>query len=85
MKHPDKRFREPRELDREGLWELLKDAGKNWLAHDGLWFQAVEDRYGMDVAIQLDRQAWKKFTQIEAQRIMKRLAMTPGGGIPALV
>ncbi len=85
MKHPDKKFREPRELDREGLWELLKDAGKNWLAHDGLWFQAVEDSYGMDVAIELDRQAWKKFTQIEAQRIMKRLAMTPGGGIPALV
>lgn len=85
MKRPDKKFIEPRELDRNDLWKLLEDAGKNWLAHDGLWFQAVENSYGIDAAIELDHQAWKQFTQIEAKRIMKRLDMTPGGGIPALI
>ena len=31
-----------RELDKDTLIDLLEDSAKNWLAHDGLWFQAVE-------------------------------------------
>jgi hypothetical protein len=76
---------EPEELSKEELFGLLTDAAKNWLAHDGLWFQAVEKKFGMDDAIELDGQAWQRFTQIEAQRIMKRLNMQPGGGIPSLI
>ena len=29
------------ELSREKLLVLLKNFAKNWLAHDGLWFQAA--------------------------------------------
>jgi len=72
-------------LSKEELQELLKDAALNWLAHDGLWFRAVEDRFGMETALELDRKAWAKFTVIEAKRIMKRLKMEPCGGISALV
>lgn len=75
----------PEDLSKVELLELLGDAAKNWLAHDGLWFQAVEQKFSMDAAIELDAKAWEKFTQIEAQRIMKRLNMKPGGGIPALI
>jgi hypothetical protein len=67
------------------LRELLTDAAKNWLAHDGLWFRAVEDKFGMEEAIEMDKKAWEKFTVIEARRIMKRLGITQGGGIPALI
>lgn len=74
-----------KDLSREELIRLLRDAAKNWLAHDGLWFQAVERRFGIESAMELDGQAWEKFTVIEAQRIMKFLNMQPGGGIPALV
>ena len=45
------------ELDKETLVDLLEDAAKNWLAHDGLWFQAVEKAHGMEMALELDRQA----------------------------
>ena len=72
------------ELDKETLVDLLEDAAKNWLAHDGLWFQAVEKEYGMDAAIEMDRRAWQIFTQLEAKRIMRRLNIRPGGGIDAL-
>jgi hypothetical protein len=65
--------------------DLLRDAALNWLAHDGLWFRAVEERYGMEAAIELDKIAWASFTVIEAKRIMKRAGLEPGGGIPALV
>jgi len=63
---------------------MLADFAKNWLAHDGLWFQAVEDEFGMDTAIELDRRAWKKFTVIEAKRIMARHNIPENGGLDAL-
>lgn len=72
------------ELSREDLLGVIDDFAKNWLAHDGLWFLAVEERYGIEIAIELDRAAWSSFTRIEAKRIMKRLGMEPGGGIRAL-
>ncbi len=75
----------PEDLSKKELLELLADAGKNWLAHDGLWFQAVEKKFGIDAAIELDAKAWEQFTQIEAKRIMKRLNIKPGGGIQALI
>lgn len=74
-----------RSLDKEALVRILMDDAKNWLAHDGLWFQAVEDAHGMDAAIQADRAAWERFTVIEARRIMERLGLRPGGGIPSLL
>jgi len=72
-------------LSKEELIKIIVDDAKNWLAHDGLWFQALERRYGMDVAVDVDIEAWRSFTVIEARRIMDRLRMQPGGGIPALV
>ncbi len=71
-------------LSREQLEELLGDFAKRWLAHDGLWFQQVEQTYGMDEAIRLDAAAWEQFTVIEARRIMAFLNIEPGGGVPAL-
>ena len=73
-----------KDLDKEQLLVLLQDAAKNWLAHDGLWFQAVESRFGLEAALEMDTRAWEKFTVIEAQRIMKFLGLKPGRCISAL-
>jgi hypothetical protein len=72
-------------LPREELIRIILDDAKNWLAHDGLWFQAVESAQGMEAAIAADRKAWEAFTVVEARRIMERLGLRPGGGIPALL
>ncbi len=72
-------------LDKQELVRIILDDAKNWLAHDGLWFQAVEGAHGMEAAIAADRAAWERFTVIEARRIMERLGLAPGGGIPALL
>jgi hypothetical protein len=71
-------------LDKETLVGMLEDQAKNWLAHDGLWFQAVERNHGMEAAIARDREAWTEFTKIEARRIMARHGIGPGGGLEAL-
>ncbi|ALC15110.1 hypothetical protein DSOUD_0315 [Desulfuromonas soudanensis] len=73
------------DLSKEELIAIIVDDAKNWLAHDGLWFQAVEKVHGMEAAIDADREAWRSFTVLEAKRIMARLGLEPGGGIPALV
>ena len=78
-------MKEVKDLSKKELLDLLADASKNWLSHDGLWFRAVEDKFGLEAAMELDQKAWEKFTVIEAKRIMKKLGMEPGGGIPALV
>ncbi len=49
------------DMDAGQLRESLRTAAKLWLAHDGLWFQAVEGAHGLDAAIELDRQAWHRF------------------------
>lgn len=72
------------QYSKEELIGFLEDAAKNWLAHDGLWFLAAEERFGIETAMELDRRAWEKFTVIEARRIRRRLGIEPGGGIPAL-
>ena len=72
-------------LTKDELIRIVLDDAKNWLAHDGLWFQAIEATHGMDAAIAADRAAWERFTVVEARRIMERLGMKPGGGIPALL
>ncbi|HEY42619.1 MAG TPA: hypothetical protein G4O11_01420 [Anaerolineae bacterium] len=73
-----------RKFNKEQLIDLLEDAAKNWLAHDGVWFQAVEGNYGIEEAVRLDAEAWERFTVIEAHRIMKRHGIKEGGGLPAL-
>ncbi len=72
------------ELDHGTLVATIEDFAKNWLAHDGLWFQAVERRLGLEAAIELDAQAWEQFTIIEAKRIMARYNIPADSGLEGL-
>ncbi|MEW6522184.1 MAG: DUF6125 family protein [Bacillota bacterium] len=71
-------------LEPKLLSELLEDAAKLWLAHDGLWFQAVESAFGMEAAIRLDEEAMGRFTVIEANRIKQRWGLADGSGLDGL-
>src|SRR5512143_3213226 len=62
----------------------INDFAKLWLAHDGLWFQAVENEFGLEAAIRLDKMAGSKFLPLEGARILNRLEKHPGGGITLL-
>lgn len=64
--------------------KTLVDFAKLWLAHDGLWFQAVENEFDLQTAMKLDAEAWRKFSPIEAKRILERLGKEPGGGMDLL-
>ncbi len=80
----EQRRKELAGLPQEQLIGMLEDAAKNWLAHDGLWFLAVEADHGMETAIMHDQTAWERFTIFEAKRIMKRHGIEPGSGLAGL-
>jgi hypothetical protein len=71
-------------LPKEDLLKLIQVYAKNWLAHDGCWFLAAEEKYGLDVAVELDSRSWERFAAIEAERIMKAFEISPDGGLKAL-
>lgn len=71
-------------LSKEQLIGMIDDFAKNWLAHDGLWFQQVEKNYGLEKAIELDTEAWRTFTKIEAKRIMTRHNIPANSGLEGL-
>ena len=73
-----------REMSRDELLRALEMFAKNWLAHDGCWFLAAESEHGIETAIRLDEEAWRRFSTAEARRIMKGFGVAEGGGLEAL-
>ncbi len=71
-------------LTREELETLVRVHARNWLAHDGCWFLAIEEKHGLQEAIALDTRAWERFTTIEAGRILQEFGIPAGGGLDAL-
>jgi hypothetical protein len=71
-------------MTREELLRTLEMFAKNWLAHDGCWFLAAEERFDMQTAMELDSASWKRFAAAEARRIMSTFAIAADGGLAAL-
>jgi len=69
---------------KEQLIELIEIYSKNWLALDGVWFQSIEKKLGMDEAMYHDAEAWKRFTVIEAKRIKEFLKLPEQAGLEGL-
>lgn len=72
------------EMNREDLRKALEMFSKSWLAHDGCWFLAAEERFGLAVAMELDTASWARFASVEARRIMTTFSIGEGGGLAAL-
>lgn len=72
------------DLPREKLLELTGEMGKNWLAMDGLWFQAVEKAYGMNDAKRCNDSCWNRFSQVEARMIKRFLGLPARAGLEGL-
>ncbi len=72
------------DLSKEQILELMKLQAKDWLALDGLWFQSIERKYGIEEAIFHDGEAWKRYTVIEAKRIKSFLGLSEHPGLDGL-
>lgn len=71
-------------FDKDDLIRLIEIYSKNWLAMDGVWFQSIEQKSGMDEAMFHDAEAWRRFTVIEAKRIKEFLKLPDNSGVNGL-
>ena len=68
------------DLDAETMEALLDNVAVNWLANDGVWFQAVEFAHGMNDAKRCNDSCWAQFSPFEAWSIRRFLGddLAPG-------
>lgn len=78
-------YRNLSKYTKDELIRLIEIYAKNWLAMDGVWFQSVERKDGMDAAMYHDIEVWKRFTIIEARRIKKFLNLSERAGLEGLM
>ena len=71
-------------LTKEQLIELLRMASKNLVAMDGTWFQILEERKGMDYAMEIDIAVWERYPISEARRLKKFLNLAEYPGLEGL-
>jgi hypothetical protein len=63
------------ELDDKEIIEFFR---RSYAGVDGLWFMKVEERYGFDVALEIDEEVWKVLPKIQARAISSSLGKSSG-------
>jgi len=72
------------DMPRESLIELAKTTAVNWLANDGVWFQGVEFKHGMNDAKRCNDSCWAHFSPFEAWSVKKFLDLPENSGLEGL-
>jgi hypothetical protein len=71
-------------LPEETLDGLVEATAVNWLATDGVWFQAVEFTEGMEKAKACNDACWGRFSPLEAWSIRRLLDLPEKPGLEGL-
>ena len=71
-------------MEEETLTELLDAASINWLANDGVWFQAVEFTDNMFDAKRCNDSCWTQFSPFEAWSIKRLIGLGDQPGLDGL-
>lgn len=72
------------QLPEDRIDALLDALAINWLASDGVWFQAVEFASGMNDAKRCNDSCWAHFSPVEASLIRNTLGLGPAPGLEGL-
>jgi hypothetical protein len=51
---------------------------RSYTAIDGLWFLKIEEKYGFDAALEIDREVWRVFPKVQA-RLLKSMTGQDSG------
>lgn len=72
------------DMSPEKLLELMDTVAVNWLANDGVWFQAMEFNHGMNDAKRCNDTCWGHFSPYEAWSIKQFLGLPEKPGLEGL-
>lgn len=73
-----------KELSKDELIDLLEMSSKNIVAMDGVWFQVIEESFGMDKTMEYDAEAWRRYSPAEGRRLKKYFQMDEHPGLEGL-
>ncbi len=72
------------DMSKENLLKLMNNLGVNWIANDGIWFQAVENARDMFDAKRCNDSTWTRFSPMEAWSIKQFLGLPEYAGLEGL-
>lgn len=72
------------DLSDEAIEKLKESIGVNWLANDGIWFQAVEFSEDMATAKKCNDNCWANFSPLEAISVKRLLNLPDNSGLDGL-
>jgi hypothetical protein len=58
--------------------QIIEYFHRSYKAVDGLWFLKLEEEFGFDTALQIDREVWKVMPKIQARMIKSMLRIDKG-------
>ena len=70
------------QIPKEKLVEVLS---RSFTTIDGLWFLAIEQKYGFNTALEVDEEVWQRFGSIQAKRMVKNFATKEESPIQTLI
>jgi hypothetical protein len=68
-----------RELSKDRLIELLFMQIRNIWSEDGLYFLEIERKFGLETAVEIDKNVWAVMGKLEAQRLKKVMDISADG------
>jgi len=71
-------------MERNRLIDLIDAMCVNWLADDGVWFQAVETGHDMNTAKRCNDTCWTRYSPLEAKMIKSFLQLPAQAGLEGL-
>ncbi len=72
------------DMSKESLLALMESLSLNWLANDGVWFQAVERKQDLLDAKRCNDTCWTRFSPFEAWSIKEFLDLPEQAGLEGL-
>ncbi len=58
--------------------EAIEYMHQNFTKADGLWFVKVEEKFGFDIALDLDQKVWQVIPKMQARFLKKKLCLKDG-------
>ena len=65
--------------------QLVQLCSRTMYTLDGLWFTAMEEKYGFEATLELDIEVWQRLCQIEAKRVMETFAIREDNPLQAVM
>ena len=65
--------------------KLVELCSRSAYTLDGLWFTLVEEKLGLDAALEIDAEVWRRLCLVQARRIQKYFPIDEGSPIRNLI